>query len=718
MNESLDLKHVSVIGGGRWARVVTETLIGLLPDSVDLRIHSINNSLNMALWAKEKGISDRLKVDNLLPEDISLGSAVIVVNAVKDHVTAAAHCLKLGASVLVEKPIAASFEAVKNLTDLAQNHHAVLVPGHVFMFADYIQSFIKFVRESGKIKQISLVWTDPKSETRYGEQKSYDSSLPIIADLLPHILSITSGLFQNVNPIFSNIELTKGGQNVNIEIKYNSIPCTMQMARNGTSRQRFIAVSTDSAYFEMDFAIEPAIFKCTSEKNVTKQEIINEDSPLRKMLKMFLAGCSSGSFDERFNMLAGLKISRIIDQAISRYRIDQASWIFENLSGAEIKENMMYALTEIFQVRETLSSGLLEQALIEFKDWAFNVNLKNKKLSKKEFCLKLERTYIKPIKVMTGILGSGFGLYGYFPAVLQSENKVFLLTKSKEKLQQRRELQKYAHKIVWVSDEDIFFSKLTTLIICVPPTVQEEYLKKIEEYPNIKYIILEKPIAHTPLLATDIVYRLQALRINFRVGYTFLYTDWYKKIESKGFFGKGKNLNIVWKFRAHYFINNIENWKRHNLQGGAVIRFYGIHLIALIVSFGFIKAKRSTTFEFDYDESYAWEAVFENAEGARLAIKLDTNSETDLFQIQSYDSNTVSDPQGTLITNLISPFYTGNSFGKEEDTRINTLSILFRSLVKKSENGEQYKMYEKINYLWGDIEKINHPVRSLTRDKI
>jgi predicted dehydrogenase len=285
--------------------------------------------------------------------------------------------------------MAATFDEVNNLRNIARQKHAILAPAHVFMFADYIQMYIKSVRASESIKQITVVWTDPKSETRYGEKKSYDPGLPIIADLLPHIISLSSALFKQVNPIFSNIALTKGGQNVLMELKYGSIPCAIKMARNDASRKRFIKVDTVSSSIELDFTNEPAIFKYTSDKNAVTLEIVNEDRPLRKLLRMFLAGCSSGSLDNRFDLEVGLQISQITDQAINAYEKLQTSWIFDNISG-EIEEDMVYAITETFQVNKILNSEQLEQSITEFQNWLYYMNKCHQKIDIADIQLKLK----------------------------------------------------------------------------------------------------------------------------------------------------------------------------------------------------------------------------------------------------------------------------------------------------------------------------------------
>jgi hypothetical protein len=208
--------------------------------------------------------------------------------------------------------------------------------------------------------------------------------------LLPHIISITSGLFREIYPVFSNIKLTKGGQDVRMELKYDSVPFTIDIARNSSARKRLIEVITYSGSFQIDFASDPAIFKCTTDNIDYKEEIFNAERPLRRMLNMFIAGCSSESLDDRFDIELGLQISQIIDQAIIRYREEQKFWIFDNFSKG-MKDDMNYALIEIFQVKETLNEDQLDKHLNDFHTWVYNINKQGQKIKISDVSLELER---------------------------------------------------------------------------------------------------------------------------------------------------------------------------------------------------------------------------------------------------------------------------------------------------------------------------------------
>ena len=112
------LKRVALVGGGRWARVTLGVLHDILPISTVLTIHSPNNSNAMELWACGIFGARPFSVTNVLPYfDNPSKSALIVVNAARDHETAVAHGLAAGVPVLVEKPLALNAKSVNGLID-------------------------------------------------------------------------------------------------------------------------------------------------------------------------------------------------------------------------------------------------------------------------------------------------------------------------------------------------------------------------------------------------------------------------------------------------------------------------------------------------------------------------------------------------------------------------------------------------------------------------
>lgn len=297
---------------------------------------------------------------------------------------------------------------------------------------------------------------------------------------------------------------------------------------------------------------------------------------------------------------------------------------------------------------------------------------------------------------MTGIIGAGFGLYGYFPAVVKTEGKAALLDEAKEILAVRPELQKYKDNIHWYEDVDSLLPVVEQLIVCVPPKIQEGYFDKIVKSSNISHVVFEKPIASTPQLSHDIISRLLDTNKTFRIGYTFLYTDWFTNFNFDSV--RDSNIEISWTFKAHHYKHNVENWKRNNSDGGGVIRFFGIHLFPLLINFGFMKVVSSETHGKNENDIESWSAVFENEQGYKCSVNVDSNSDKEFFSIKKSDSDLIK---------FVSPFEKVNDSIESEDNRVLILERLLKSLIDIKENHNMFELYKKSNELWMQAEKIN-----------
>jgi hypothetical protein len=181
---------------------------------------------------------------------------------------------------------------------------------------------------------------------------------------------------------------------------------------------------------------------------------------------------------------------------------------------------------------------------------------------------------------MIGIVGGGFGLYGYLPALCQyyPDQKIMMEKRHKEKFNNRIELLKYKDRIEWVEGDRsiVFFSSL--LVLAIPPTEVEKYLLPILSSPWIKKIIVDKPICQDPYTTEAFIKVVESKEIKICSSYILLYSDWIKDLAN------GKIKDIEWNILN----NNPKNsWKWNHKLGGGVLRFYGIHLLSLFSHLGY-----------------------------------------------------------------------------------------------------------------------------------
>lgn len=179
-----------------------------------------------------------------------------------------------------------------------------------------------------------------------------------------------------------------------------------------------------------------------------------------------------------------------------------------------------------------------------------------------------------------GILGSGFGIYGYLPATCKNWWSPIILEKNRNKTELRPELNQYKNKITYVQNEKTLIENSEALIVATTPKFQFELLKSCN-LKSLNHLYLEKPIAPSIENYLDLIEFLESTKVRFSVAYLFIYTSWYEDLRNLLRFSHGNNLKFVWS------IKKIESsWKNSTDLGGGLLYFYGIHFLALLYHLG------------------------------------------------------------------------------------------------------------------------------------
>jgi len=295
------------------------------------------------------------------------------------------------------------------------------------------------------------------------------------------------------------------------------------------------------------------------------------------------------------------------------------------------------------------------------------------------------------------IIGGGFGLYGYLPLILNvSKNLIIIPSRYKKKFDSRSELRKYKDKIRWCTTVKGALNQASFAIIATPPKAQRKLIETILGSKSINYLILEKPLCENPIDSAVVLKRVQSSKIKFRIGYTFLYTDWFKNLKKN--LKNRRNINreslkISWSFQADHFVKNKDTWKKKHSLGGGAIRFYGIHCLAVLAALGYEKVKSSVLHYLKFDEPNIWEAEFSGKLLPNCQIQIQTNEPNSIFSIEIYRPNN----SHRQIYKGISPFFSTSPL-TEQDPRTSVIERLYNSLFYTKMN---YKnIYKSTNRLW------------------
>ncbi len=288
------------------------------------------------------------------------------------------------------------------------------------------------------------------------------------------------------------------------------------------------------------------------------------------------------------------------------------------------------------------------------------------------------------------ILGGGFGLYGYLPALLQScQATVILPTRYQEHFKARDDIRSLSHKIEWLDDQETILSLCDAVVFALPPEQQFKWVQKSLAHKNISHLFLEKPLASTPQLGHALLDQLESSGKKFRIGFNFRYTDWGKALLNN----THPIHRIQWHFRAHHYANNIQTWKRSHTTGGGALRFYGIHLIALLAEAGYCNVNLSRIQAKQTDEVENWQAELTGANLPVCQLSVHTNSDDTRFLVANNSGSLYADLQ---------PFQVQKNTNDIMDKRIPYLVEGLLDLFQK-ENA-YYPWYRQANLLWSNIE--------------
>jgi hypothetical protein len=295
---------------------------------------------------------------------------------------------------------------------------------------------------------------------------------------------------------------------------------------------------------------------------------------------------------------------------------------------------------------------------------------------------------------MYTIIGKGFGLYGYLPAVLMNNSRLTLPFSYRNFINLREDIREFSNKIIWSKNIKEAIERSQNIIFALPPLEQFRFILDNKNLLKDKNIFLEKPVANSPKNSFVLLELLKNENIKFCVNYSFIFLEWFNKFKKEiSNLDTKDQVFVNWFFYSHHLKNNISNWKSQKDLGGGIIRFYGIHLIAL---FSYLKYDNCKLVNLS-DNKVNFNLIGKNRPEVNIKIKI--NSRENKFSIRLFRNKIYNEE---IIIDYKDPFDNPqNDLSETLDRRVDQL----RNYIYNKKNIKyDYKNYFNVIKLWQKIE--------------
>jgi hypothetical protein len=318
-----------VVGSRRWARLMAAELCAALP--ADAVVHMQGDPADEELkdWLTTSGLETKIQVSTGFPPCPIVATGVaFVVNSAYLHKATAESLLNAGYNVVCEKPITFSRRETLGLIDRAAELRLQLFCTNTYLFASYMDTFREKWITGYRFDSMHLSWADPEREVRYGETKGYDSSLPLIYDVLPHIANIALATRGEFRATSHSIQVRRGGSAVLVHYRCEDFDAHFALERNAPQRKRAISFSSAARQVLFDFSREPGFVSVDRLPPVpVDPPWINKPKPIAAMISSVREFFESGKTDPRLSISASLFGNDLIDAVSDSYATEQVSLV-------------------------------------------------------------------------------------------------------------------------------------------------------------------------------------------------------------------------------------------------------------------------------------------------------------------------------------------------------------------------------------------------------
>jgi predicted dehydrogenase len=282
-----------IVGGGRWARVYLSVLAGMDMSAAQIVIVSRHGGRALAdvvAFASRHGTIPFVVVPTVaeaLQGREFLGA--IVANSARDHAATAVTLLERSVPVLLEKPVALESFDAERLLRASRTSSIALVPSLILRYCEYLRNFTSAARAGiGSVRAIDVTWSNPASENRYGEAKSFDAGLGIAEEVGPHIWTLLTAVAGDATYRITAAEFGSGGLAVRLKGWSNEAEIHVSLQRQAATRKRQITLSDgEGRSASLDFSAEPGAITVDQRCWDADPDWLRRRRPLARQLERF-----------------------------------------------------------------------------------------------------------------------------------------------------------------------------------------------------------------------------------------------------------------------------------------------------------------------------------------------------------------------------------------------------------------------------------------------
>jgi hypothetical protein len=283
-------------------------------------------------WLSASGLGSKILVGVSAPPcPAGTTGVAFVANSGYLHKTTVEEMLAAGYNVVCEKPMSFSELETLSLADKAAKLGLQLFCTNTYLFASYLDSFRKNWLAGHSFSYMYISWADSIREVRYGEAKGYDSSLPLIYDVLPHVANVILATIGPFKVITSGVEVRRGGSKALLHYGNEDLDIHVTLERNASQRKRTLVFVEANREILLDFSSEPGVVSVNKMAPVSVDQVwLHKPKPIARLVNCVREFFEVGKRDSRLNYSASLFGNRLIDSVVESYVTQQAFLLSAN----------------------------------------------------------------------------------------------------------------------------------------------------------------------------------------------------------------------------------------------------------------------------------------------------------------------------------------------------------------------------------------------------